>query len=281
MSTAYERIKELFGERLPFPMAPMTGKNAAQSRAQGWEALENEDYEAAIAHFKRAVEQTNARSPWALMDLGAAFASCDNVPQAFRQYEKAKRIQKSGELMIALASLFQHQGRHADAIQRLKEGVDLEPENAMAHYKLAEALRRAGHKREAVHAANVAVACAPDQAFYHYWLGELLLELGQFDEAQAALHAAIELSPSDDNLYFLASQAFWGQGKKAKAVSSIRLAGDIATENHFYAGLLERYLRNAGLVSEADQEKRRASRMEPYDREMLRKVSERLRLTDA
>ena len=259
-------------------MDKVRGKKGVQNGALGKIALEKGDYETAIAHFKLAVEQSDAKSPWALMDLGAAYAITGNVPQAFRQYEKAKRIQKSGELMIAMAALYQQIGRQNEAILRLKESVELEPENAFHHYKLAEALRRAGFRREALNAAQVAIACAADQAFYHYWLGEYLLELENYEEAQDALHAAIELSPGDDNLYFLASQAFWGQGKKTEAARSIRHASDIDTGNLFYVGLLELYLRSTGLIAEADQESRRTSKMAPYDREMLRRVSRRFNL---
>jgi len=270
----FETIRELFAMSEASSIRVQSRQNGAKGRA----ALENGDYESAISHFKLAVEQSDSKSPWALMDLGAAYATCDNVPQAFRQYQKAKRVQKSGELMIALAALYQHLGRQNDAILRLKEGVELEPDSAFPHHKLAEALRRAGYRSEALDAAQVAVACAPDQAFYHYWLGEFLLELAKFEESKDALHAAIELSPGDDNLYFLVSQAFWGQGKQQEAIRSIRLASDIDTANMLYVGLLERYLRFSGMVAEADQETRRLSKLEPYDREVLQRVSTRFNL---
>lgn len=256
------------------------GKDEQQSRDYGRKALTEGDYESAIAHFKRAVEQSDDKSPWALMDLGATYATQDNVPQAFRQFLKAKRIQKSGELMIGLAALQQQMGHQSEAIQSLRESVELEPESAYNHYKLAEALRRSGFRAQALDAAQVAVAQAPDQAFYHYWLGEFLLELGNYAEAQNALHAAIELSPGDDNLYFLASQAFWGQGKAQEAIRSIRLASDIETENLMYRGLLEVFLRKSGLSEEADQERDRiAGKMEEYDQASLNRVLRRLKLS--
>jgi len=249
------------------------GRNREESSRLGKSALNEGDYETAVQHFKRAVEQSDEKSPWVLMDLGAAYATAGNVPQAFRQYEKAKRVQKSGELMVALASLYQQVGRSKDAIARLKEGVELEPQSAYVHYKLAEGLRKAGYKTEAIDAAQVAIACAPDQSFYHYWLGEFYLSLGQFQNAVDSLHAAIELSPGDDNLYFLVSQAFWGLDKKQEAIRSIRLASDIDTANMLYHGLLERYLRSSGMTVEADQELNRASKMDLYDQEMLGRVA--------
>lgn len=281
MTPDFDLIRELFdlpeNSEKSSTTSQKVGKDESESREYGRTALNEGDYETAIVHFKRAVEQSDEKSPWALMDLGATYATQDHVPQAFRQYLKAMRIQKSGELMIGLAALQQQMGHHSDAIASLKESIELEPTSAYNHYKLAEALRRSGHRAQALDAAQVAVSHAPDQAFYHYWLGEFLLELRQYSEAQDALHAAIELSPGDDNLYFLASQAFWGQGKKPEAVRSIRLASDIDTANMIYRGLLEAYLRHSGLNEEAQQEQKRIEgKMEEYDRATLDRVLQRL-----
>ncbi|MBS1716016.1 MAG: tetratricopeptide repeat protein [Armatimonadetes bacterium] len=284
----FELIKELFD--LPGAAAERAaksttrgkvGKTTSESATLGRQAMTEGDYESAVEHFKRAVEQSDETSPWPLMDLGAAYAASDQVPQAFRQYEKAKRIQKSGELMVSMAGLYRQMGRMNDAIVKLKEAVDLDPQDAYAHHKLAEALRKAGHRKEAVDAAQVAVACAPDQAFYHYWLGELLLECRQFEEAAHALHAAIELSPGDDGLYFLVSQAFWGQGKQEEAVRAVRLASDIDASKPLYHGLLRLFLTAMGLKDEAAQEDRKAKTMDAYDRDVLRRALERIGLRTA
>lgn len=284
MTPSFELIKQLFDlpgaeqNSQPSPSRGKKGRDQAESGQFGREAMNAGDYEAAVEHFKRAVEQSDAKSPWVLMDLAAAYAVTDNVPQAFRQYEKAKLIQKSGELMVALSGLYSQMGRQNDALDRLREAVELEPESAYNHHKLADGLRRAGFKTAALDAANVAVALAPDQAFYHYWLGEYLLSLGKFREAVDALHAAIELSPGDDQLYFLVAQALWGSGKKPEAIRAVRLATDIGTDNRGYRGLLEKFLRAAGMDEEADMEKKKAEGMDPYDHTIVERAAEKLRL---
>lgn len=285
MRPDYSLIKELFdlpgGQTGPGDGSTRSrkGRNEAESRQLGSTALSEADYEAAVAHFQEAVTQSDGKSPWALMDLGAAYAATGDVPQAFIQYEKALRIQKSGELMVALGSLYQQVGRNIDAIDSLKDAVTLEPENAYVHFKLAEALRRAGHKAEALSAAQVAVACAPDQAFYHYWLAELLLETRRPAEAVDAVHAAIELSPGDDQLYLLAARALWAADRPQEAVRAIRLASDIDAENLLYRGVLEMFLRASGLTEEADQEAKKTAKMDLYDRESLAKIAAALKIT--
>ncbi|MBL8064751.1 MAG: tetratricopeptide repeat protein [Chthonomonadaceae bacterium] len=283
MVPEFHVIKQLFDlpgsdEAIVDKPSATPGRDAKQSREFGQYALADGKWEEAVDHFCRAVTQSDERSPWALMDLGAAYEAQDKVPQAFRQYLKAAHIKKSGELQVALAGIYARLGRSNDAIESLKEAVNLEPHNAFNHYKLADTLRKNGWGSEAVQAAQVAVACAPDQSFYHYWLGDLLLELRRYDESVDALHAAIELSPGDDELYFLASQALWGAHKQQEAVRAIRLASDIDTENLLYHGLLERYLRTMGLDEEADLECRKIDKLEEYDLAVLKRVIERLQL---
>ncbi|MBS1721679.1 MAG: tetratricopeptide repeat protein [Armatimonadetes bacterium] len=283
MRPDFSLIKELFDlagsegpPAEPSPVRGKKGKNSHESGELGRQALTEGDYEAAIEHFKAAVEQSDEKSPWPLMDLGHAYATMDLVPQALRQYVKAKRIQISGELMISLAALYRQFGRHSEAIEQLKESVRLEPDNAYNHYKLAEALRKAGYNSAALDAAQVAVACAPDQSFYHYWLGEFFLDTQKYSEAIDALHAAIELAPGDDQLFYLAALAFWGAGKHQEALRSVRLASDINPASMLYHGLLEVMLRGCGLNEEAALETKKAAKMDPYDRQTLKKATRHL-----
>ncbi len=283
MRANFEAIRQLFDDAVERQgrgeFADKAGKSPDESRAFGEGALYEGDYESAITHFREAVAQSSETSPWTLMELGAAYATAGRVPEAFRQYEKARRIQKSGELLIALSSVFQQYGGRAhEALDTLVEASRLEPENAFVHYKLAEALRRYGFKKDAVTAVRVAVACAPDQSFYHYWLGELLLELGSFVESAEALHAALELAPGDDELFCLAAQALWGTGKKDEAVRAVRLASDLAPKNGYYRGLLVSLLRAQGATEQAEVEAKGKTQMDDYDRASLARALERIGL---
>lgn len=283
MTPSFDLIKQLFDLPGSEPSKQgstrgKVGRNKEESGQLGKAAMNDGDYEAAIEHFKRAVEQSDEKSPWPLMDLAAAYAASDNVPQAFRQYEKAKRIQKNGDLLVGLSSLYSQMGRQSDALDKLRAAVELEPDSAYNHHKLAEGLRRAGFKNAALDAAQVAIALAADQAFYHYWIGEFLLTLGRYKEAVDSLHAAIELSPGDDQQYFLVSQALWGAGRRPEAIRALRLATDIGTENLSYRGLLEKFLRESGLNEEADMELKKCSGMDAYDQTVVERACKRLKL---
>jgi tetratricopeptide (TPR) repeat protein len=259
-----------------FGAGAVTGKSVEESAAIGRRALSDGEFERAIEAFKSAVAHSDGKNPWILLELGHAYACADFVPEAFRQYTKALRVQKTGELMVSLASIYQRFGGKAkQALAALHEAVELEPENAYHHYKLAEALRRYGFRRDAVLAARVAVANAPDQAFYHYWLGDLLLELKEYAEASECLKAAIELSPGEDHYLHLASQSLWGEGKPDRAVRAARMACDLDPANPFYRAVLVLWLKASGRDEDAAVEEERTGRLAPYDEAKLQAVRQR------
>ena len=85
----------------------------------------------------------------------------------------------------------------ADLIQRLKESVERNPENAGTWFLLGSAYYDEGRLPEAVRALQEAVRLKPDQAIYHTALGDALHESGKPDEAILQFLAAIRLEPGN------------------------------------------------------------------------------------
>ncbi len=241
------------------------GRTAEESRSYGQQGLAEEDYEAAIVHFKKAIEQGSADAGF---DLAATYESADMIPQAFFQYEKAKKSQKSGELFLGLSSLYKRYGKVQDALKQHESAIQAEPNNAFLHYKLAETLRNMNYRKDSKAAILIAVALSPDDAFFHYWLGDLLLEMRDFEEAGKSLQAAIELSPGDHHLFQLASISLWGQEKKLEAIRATRLASDLDADNLAHTLVLHTMLTADNQIDEAKLEEKRVSKAEDYDHDV-------------
>ena len=143
---------------------------------------------------------------------------------------------------------------------------------------MAEILREMGDREGALKAAKLAALASPEDSFYHFWVGDLLIELRCFKEALEYLRQAIELSPGDDYLYLRAGVAFWGASRQQEAIKSVRLASDLDPDKNLYHGIIELFLRESGLKEEADLEAQRASKMDDYDREALRRIRVELSL---
>ncbi|MFY9233959.1 MAG: tetratricopeptide repeat protein [Fimbriimonadaceae bacterium] len=277
MNAPYQRITELFGAPKFDPSTSSSlprkrkGDSPEASRELGSQCLNDGDYEAAIQHFKDAIELGQETS--AAVDLAGAYEYAEMAPQALIQYEAALKIKEDEpEPYVGLSQIFKRNAQYRDAATELEDAIKLDPDNAFYRHKLAEILREIGERDRAVVAAQGAVACAPSEHFYHYWLGDLLIEMQRFDEALNAFRAAIEMSPGDDFLYQRAAIAFWGAGRQIEAVKAIRIASDLDPANNLYYGVLELFLTKMGMAEEATLERPRAAKMDDYDLEALRRL---------
>jgi tetratricopeptide (TPR) repeat protein len=255
------------------------GANADESMDLGSQSLNEGNYEKAIEHFQRAIEQRGDKDVSGRIGLGGAYEYAEMEPEALREYHRALRIRKdSPEVLIGLSQLYKRHARYKDSLKQIEEALTLEPRNAFFQFKAAEILREVGDKERALLAARLAAAAAPDDSFYHYWVGDLLIEMGRFNEALDSLKTALDLSPGDDFLYLRAASAFWGAGRKQESIKSVRLASDLDPDKHLYHGVLELLLDRTGLEEEAKLEAQRASKMDSYDRDALDRFAGELSL---
>lgn len=284
MDPSYKTIADLFAVPQPTDLAikeeddrPKEGRDAAESDELGRQSLVDGDFEAAIRHFRRAVEQRDPTDITSRIDLAGAYDYSDQAPQAMRQYEKALRLHgEAAEPRVGLSDVYKRYGRFREAIEQMEKAVEREPANAYYWIKLAETLRDAGERKRALEAAQHAVIAKPDEAFYHYWIGDLMIQMGQYEEALESLRAAIELSPGDDYLYLRAAVAFWRAERQAEAVKAVRLASDLDPGKHLYHGLIGVLLEEMGQLDEANLESDRAKKMDRYDHDMLGRLMDEM-----
>jgi tetratricopeptide (TPR) repeat protein len=254
------------------------GATAEESSALGAECLAEGEYEAAIAHFRKAVEQRGKQDIAGRIDLGGALEAADRPAEALRQYQRASQMENTAaEPHLGSSQIYKQHGRYDESLVELEKAIELEPRNAFYRFKLAELLRSLKQYDEAIQAAAMAAATAPTDSFYHYWIADLLIELRRFEEALEPMRLALELSPGDDYFYYRASAAFWGAGKQAEAIRAIRLASELDPDKAIYHGLLAEYLLATGMNEEAGLEQKSAEKMDAYDREELARLLELIR----
>lgn len=270
-----ELIRELFdlpgaGNRaVVSPYREKEGKTREESQEYGRLCMSEDDYEGAIVHFRRALEQSGADRHEVLIELGAAYEAAGMSPQAYKQYKEAERVKQTGEIARGLGELLQSYGKNSEAVAELKHAIELEPGNAYNHFRLAEQLRKMGFPKMALESIAGAVSFAADDAFYHYWMGDLLLSMHRFDEAVKSFAAAAEISPGDDKVFQLSGVALWGAGKHLEAIRALRLASDLNAEDRTNYGLLQVFLRLNGQELESKQEEKKAGEMDEFDRETI------------
>jgi len=227
VSDRFKNIIDLFelpgseGELIPAETQGKEGRTAEESRTFGQERMAAGDYQAAVEHFQKAIQQGSAES---VAELGAAYEAGDFIPQAYVQYRKALQSQANGDVAIGVAALMKREGRWKDSIAELQAAIEKEPYNAFLHFRLAETLREARYPKAALAAVQGAIANQADDAFYHFWAAELALELKRFEESLGAIHAALELNQDDPYYLAIAGAASWGCGREEEARAFIKQA---------------------------------------------------------
>ncbi|RYG39241.1 tetratricopeptide repeat protein [bacterium] len=262
---AYAAIADLFQTpKEEKPQVFVEGRTVDESRALGEASLEDNNFESAVRHFRRAVELSEPGDVEAMHDLAGVLAASDQLPEAMRQYQKALKAKQEPDPLIGISELYKRYGRYRDSLEPLQKAIELEPANPYHHYKLAETLRDMGERKKALAAIQNAILVKPDESFYHYFAGELFLAMGRFEEALPAYRAAVELSPGDDFLYLRTAVAFYLADKPAETIKAIRLASDLNPDEDLYQALLEK-------ISD-EPSAARPPKLDRYDEERLRRL---------
>jgi tetratricopeptide (TPR) repeat protein len=249
------------------------GETADESDQLGRQNLNDGNFQTAIDHFRRAVEQRSSNDITSRIDLAGAYDYADDYPQALRQYEKALKAEaEAAEPHAGISDLYRRYGRFQDSVDQLRVAIEKEPENPYYHIKLAETLREAGFPRRALAAAQGAVLAKPDEPHYHLFSADLLVELKRYNEALDSYRAAIELSPGDDYLYLRATVAFWRAGRPIEAIKSIELASELDPSKALYHGIARELLLRNGRAEDAHLEDAKAEKMDRYDEDKLSRL---------
>jgi choline-sulfatase len=110
---------------------------------------------------------------------------------------------------------------HLAAVRAYREIADLDPENPLVNFRLADALLRAGQAREAVRHFQKVVASGPRSADPYVGLATAQAEQGRLEEARRTLERALVVEPGH-------GQAHYNLGEIARA------RGDLAAARAAY-----------------------------------------------
>jgi len=118
--------------------------------------------------------------------------------EAEEDLEAALRLNPS---RTHLESMFlRYTGRVEEAVLSAQEEVALDPVSARQRWELAWSLQGAGRAAEAIDAVREAIELEPDVPLYWELLGGLLLMADRPDESMAALYRWLELNGDDESL---------------------------------------------------------------------------------
>ena len=233
----------------------------------------------AIAEYRRALQlgqaETGARLYLRAVQLGhatgihfylaATLGRDGRVDDAIAEYREAIRLQPDSvhawsSLGVLLCEVKHDAGAAAEAF---RQAIQLDPENAPAHYNLANALEAKGQDDEAIAEYREAIRLDPGDARMRSNLGVALARRGELDGAIAEYRLAIRLNPRYALPRVNLGLALVRRGELDEAIVECREAVRLRPNN---AGIRFNYgatLSKHGKIAEAIVAYREAIRLEP------------------
>ena len=155
---------------------------------------------AALAEYE-AAQRENADRPEAHLNLGTLYASQRKFEQARSEYRIAIELDPGFvPAYVNLADLQRSQGTEAAAVQVLREGLRVAPDNAALHHALGLTLIRERRYADALPELARAMKQAPGDVRYAYVYGVALHDTGKKREGMAILRSALAQHPGDRDL---------------------------------------------------------------------------------
>jgi superkiller protein 3 len=186
------------------------------------------------------------------------------------------------------------------AIASLQKAIELDPQNARAHYGLGRAFQKADRSEEAsyhfrratelneaklnletatLHLQNgiqclrdqrlddaialfhQALAAKPDFPEVHFYLGIALAQKGDGQEAVGAFEMALKHRPYNGEIHYNYGIALWQMGKAREAIQELQQAVELNPTDGLSHCALGKVLQQQGDAKRGDQQIRRAQEL--------------------
>ncbi len=176
-----------------------------------------------------------AQSPEAALAEAQRLRRSGDAPAALETLERAAAdFPASPLILFNLGAVLAEQGRHHEAVDALRAGLDLEPSHAQARLTLAKALLQDHQYADALAEVDrYATLSGPLlQGFDgHYVRGLALRRLDRPAEAEAELRRAVGINPGHVDALFNLGVVLEQLGGAAEATAYLRKAASLQPEN--------------------------------------------------
>jgi tetratricopeptide (TPR) repeat protein/uncharacterized caspase-like protein len=222
----------------------------------------------AFRHIPRAAYVVNA--------LGVVHLRTDRQKDAEAEFARAIQLSPNWVLpRINLGNAIFNQGRHAEAILRYREAIEVDSLNSDIYGNLGSLYLNLGRYLEAEQYLRRSIALDPENSFAYRRLGTLYRTKRQFQRAEAVLDTAVAVASSDPGgryeygaaidraLLYSGTREADGGGDYAKAREALRPALELAPFEPSPLAHLGDLLRYQGKPDSAEAAYREAQRLDP------------------
>jgi tetratricopeptide (TPR) repeat protein len=215
-----------------------------------------------------------------MFGVALADAGPDRVDEAMHHYLKAVEINpKYLTPRINIAVNLQKQGKSAEALQVCEGALDVDPNDAQAHFIKAVALYSLKQPEQSIHEFHIAIEKNPNNADAHNDLAEVYRMSGRYDEAMAACRAALEVNPELPEGHRTMGNILLAQNDLDGAVTQLQIALRLKPGDPLAHERLADVLWRQGNFAEAVAQRKQQLALQPQNLPMALKVAREL-LTD-
>jgi tetratricopeptide (TPR) repeat protein len=159
------------------------------------------------------------------------------------------------------AEIFEIQGRYGEAVAEYRKAVEKAPNTLNLHYRLARALLMESHEPAALEAARkefeAELALNPNDAVAHYQVAQILEAQQRGEEALPRLERSVELNPEFPQALIALGRARLNAKRGGEAIALLEKAVQLAPESESAHYTLMLAYRNAGRREDAQRQSQR------------------------
>ncbi len=207
----------------------LTDESRSVRAAAAWDLRATVDLASRAGRELKHTLDLSADQPIGQLQLGVFAQSRGDADGARSHFNTAVTWDsRSGSLRHEYAVLLSQQKRPAAALEQMQKAVELEPQNAEWHYKLALAWHESGNLANAIPEFEKAVQIAPTHARAWYNLGLARQTAGQTESALAALQRAETADPRDPEIPYARATIHARRGQKEEARAAAQRALELS-----------------------------------------------------
>lgn len=175
--------------------------------------------------YAAAIETTPADAAEAHRCLGILLAQTNRLKEAIEHLKAGLRIDPNNATALNdLGTLYRRAGQEDDAIESYRRAIARRPNFAAAHLHLGSALHQQGRLIEAAESYRHAVAIEPRLADAYLNLGVALHQLEDHPAAEVAFRRTLDINPLSLAAHFNLGICLAAQGRVKDAIDAYRAA---------------------------------------------------------